>query len=483
VQAADVLVHAFRPVDEEVATELPVESGAVPAGLRGTLYRNGAGRLEVHGVQQMHPFDGDGMVSRFAFEAGGVHYRNRYVQTQERVAEARAGRMLYRGFGTNLPGGLWRNALRMRFKNAANTSVVVHGGRLLALWEAGLPHALDPNDLSTLGRWDFDGELRKAGSWLSRWVGGETPFSAHPKVDSRTGELHNFGLLVGPRPELLLYRVGADGRLRDTRSVPLAEACFLHDFVITETYAVFFATPIRFDVPRALSGLSTPVESIRRDPARTTEVILVPHDGGPVQRRSAETGFFLFHYFDAYDDGPGRVVVHGCRMDDFVGGTIDLRDARAIRQMALDPAFPTRWVIDLNQDPAVQEERLSEVPMELPFVDRRRTGLGHRFGFATARTSDDAILYNGLARIDFATGDCKVRDFGLNLPGEPVFVPRSPAAPEGEGWLLCLVYLADRHRTELQVLDASDLSTLARLPLPHHQLPGFHGCFVPAEND
>ena len=66
-----------------------------------------------------------------------------------------SGRMLYRGFGTNLPGGFFANALRMRFKNAANTSVVWHGGKLLALWEGGLPHRLDPTTLDTLSlsRW------------------------------------------------------------------------------------------------------------------------------------------------------------------------------------------------------------------------------------------------------------------------------------------------------------------------------------------
>jgi all-trans-8'-apo-beta-carotenal 15,15'-oxygenase len=50
------------------------------------------------------------MVTRFSFEAGAVRYTNRYVQTEELRAEARARRMLNRSFGTNVPGGVRRNA-------------------------------------------------------------------------------------------------------------------------------------------------------------------------------------------------------------------------------------------------------------------------------------------------------------------------------------------------------------------------------------
>ena len=34
--------------------------------------------------------------------------------------------MIYRGFGTNRPGGFFRNFLHLKFKNAANTSIVYH---------------------------------------------------------------------------------------------------------------------------------------------------------------------------------------------------------------------------------------------------------------------------------------------------------------------------------------------------------------------
>ncbi|RYE86655.1 MAG: carotenoid oxygenase family protein [Myxococcales bacterium] len=247
--------EASRTVTDEVSTTLPLASGRLPPGLRGVLFRNGPGRLERGGVAYGHPFDGDGMITRFEVSDRGVAYRNRFVETAEYAAESRAGRMLFRGFGSNLPGGLRANLLRLRFKNAANTSVVAHGGRLLALWEGGLPHDLDPVTLATRGRHDFAGRLRSRASLLERTLAPDLPFSAHPKLDPETGELFNFGTLLGRRPQLMIYRVDAAGHLAPPRSLPLDRLVFLHDFVLTRRFLVFFLYPVSFSVGRALLGL------------------------------------------------------------------------------------------------------------------------------------------------------------------------------------------------------------------------------------
>jgi all-trans-8'-apo-beta-carotenal 15,15'-oxygenase len=474
---AQVVVDAFRPVEDEVDAHLRCVEGAVPEGLSGVLYRNGVGRIEVHGTPQMHPFDGDGMVSRFALSQGQVHYRNRWVRTREFLEEERAGRMLYRGFGTNIPGGFFANAFRMRFKNAANTSVVYHGGKLLALWEAGQPHRLDPESLRTLERHDYGGALSNRDTLMGRIFAPEKPFSAHPKIDPRTGEMFNFGLVIGPRIELLVHRIDPRGELRETRRVRLDEPCFMHDFVLTERFAIFFATPIKFDLSRALSGLSTPVESIRRDRRRRTQIIVVPRVGGEPRRFDAQDGFFLFHYFNAYESGE-RLIIDGCRMEDFQGGTIDLRDPEAVRGAMFEPAFSTRWTVDLGSG-EVRARRLHPMGMELPRIDDRFCTRAHRALYATARTRPDGPpLLNGLARLDPETGEAVVRDLFPDLPGEPVLLPGGPG--EGQGWLASVVYRGASRRGELWLLDAQSLDTVARLEMPHHLPPGFHGSWVPS---
>lgn len=478
-QRAQVVVDAYRTCQGEVDGSLELLEGALPAGLRGTLYRNGVVGLDVHGTQQMHPFDGDGMVSRFTFDGRSVRYRNRVVETREVLAERAAGRMLYRNFGTNLPGGFLRNALRMRFKNAANTSVVRHGGRLLALWEGGQPHALDPESLACLGRFDFDGELRNPGGALDALLSPELPFSAHPTIDPADGSLHNFGTLVGRTPQLVLYRVDPAGRMVERRFVPLPRASFVHDFVLTPRFRVFFLTPVAFDVARALSGLTSPVDSISRDPGQPTEVLLVPRDGSdPV--RIETTPSFTFHWINGYETEDGRVVVDGCRMSDFEGGTVDLRDAAVIEALEVPPPLPTRWVLDPRKRTAA-ERPLSDVPLELPGVHPAFETRPYRYAYGTARLRRAGPpLHNGLARLDVEEGELQTRDFGLDLPGEPVLALKPGTARELDAWVLTVVYVAAARRSELLVLDARDLSTVARLALPHHHPPGFHGQFVPA---
>ena len=145
----------FRSLETEIGdgVELEVE-GTLPAELEGTLYRIGPARHDVYGERYRHWFDGDGMVHTIHLDGGRAHYRNRFVATAGRAEEERAGRRLYAGFGTRPAGDnaveRFRHAVRRFAKNTANTNIVEIGGRLLALWEAGHPHRIDPVTLAIL---------------------------------------------------------------------------------------------------------------------------------------------------------------------------------------------------------------------------------------------------------------------------------------------------------------------------------------------
>ena len=93
---------AFQNVERELSQEpLTAARGAIPPELLGTLYRNGPGRLERGGQWLHHPFDGDGLICALRFGAGAAIFSNRFVRTEGWLAEAAAGRVLYRGvFGS-----------------------------------------------------------------------------------------------------------------------------------------------------------------------------------------------------------------------------------------------------------------------------------------------------------------------------------------------------------------------------------------------
>ena len=118
-------------------------------------------------------------------------------------------------------------------KNPANTHVIRHAGRYLALWEGGLPTEVTP-DLDTVGEYDFDGKLRGA-------------MTAHPRLDPRTGEMFFFAYSVF-EPVIRYYVVDARGALVHRAKLELPAPVMMHDFVITEQHAVFLDSPIVFDV-------------------------------------------------------------------------------------------------------------------------------------------------------------------------------------------------------------------------------------------
>ena len=470
--------QATRAVtDEYDDLTLPLLDGKLPPDLVGTLFRNGNGRHQHQGVWYDHPFDGDGMVAKFSFDGQSVRYRNRYVQTDEFVAENRAGRMLFRSFGTNLPGGLLTNAFRMQFKNAANTSVVWHGNRMLALWEGGLPHEIDPETLATLGRYDYDGVLRNTFSWLDSRISPELAFSAHPKIHPDTGVLHNFGTVAGTRQRLVLYEVSPAGQARISQTVEMERMTFTHDFVLTQSgHRVFFLTPVAFDMPRALAGLTAPAASIRVNRNEPTLVLVVDPDGG-LHRLKTDFGF-VFHFVNGFQNADGTLTVDGLMLGDYPdSATMKAYIAGRIANDQPSARF-IRYKLDL-QAGTVTSQPLADYEGELPQHHPDLTGQPYRYAWSIGRPlTSPRPLFDHIVRIDTHTGQGQHRHDPDTIPGEPIVVPRPGATAEDDAWLLYLRFDAPSQTTDLLVSDAASLETVARLRLPHNIPLGFHGLWL-----
>ena len=128
------LEGAFAPIDRELEARDCEVIGEVPRDLAGVYVRNGSNpRYEPKG--RYHWFDGDGMLHAVHFEDGRAHYRNRWVRTEAFAIEDAAGEAVWSGINERPdfrhPGG--------PFKDTANTDLVFHAGRLLALWWLGGP--------------------------------------------------------------------------------------------------------------------------------------------------------------------------------------------------------------------------------------------------------------------------------------------------------------------------------------------------------
>lgn len=462
-----ILRRSFAAVDREY-TDLALNvRGRIPAGLAGVLYRNGPGRVERGGHEYGHLFDGDGHVCRFSFGRGEVRYTNRYVHTAAYDEEERAGRIIYRCLGTNRPGGIPANFLNLKFRNPANTNVIQHAGRLLALYEGGPPIELDPVDLETLGEYDIGGALQNPFDPISRLLSPHLPFTAHPAVDRASGELFGFGVLAGRPNRLLIYRLDAGGRCVDRRELRLDRSRFVHDVLLTEHWLVFLLPEVDFRLFRVIFGLTSIIGSMSARTDRPMQVLMVPRDGGEPVSFETIPGF-VFHFAGGAEHPDGSLhanLIHHAHFPalDNLDDLLTEGDALGrLTRLEIDPGSRKTEAIVLS-------EHAHELP-RLGTDDQRIFSCGVPAGRAMPFYS--AILSTTLGD-DGRSAQSVVRDFYPDLPGEPI-----PVDVDGETLLLTLVYRAEAHRTELLVLRAGDLSTLAEIELPHSLPPGFHGNWV-----
>jgi len=459
---------------EHDGVELPI-TGTLPEELIGTLFRNGNGCFERLGLRYDHFFDGDGMITSFAFDGKSITYRNRYVRTQEYQREEQAGKPLYRSFGTNLPGGFTSNFLKTQFKNAANTSIIWHGGKLLALWEGGLPHLIDPHTLQTLDRYTYDGMLDNDFGWIDHKIAPELPFSAHPKQHVGTGNLYNFGTAPGTKQRLLIYEVDPAGKGRIAHAIEIPEVVFTHDFIHTEkNRQAFFLTPVAFGLWRMFLGLDTPVASMKVRKGEQTKILLVK-DG---QAEEYFTDFcFIFHYANGFDLDDDRVAIDAFTMSDFPDATVN----KALME-GDDAATPRGYLIryEVNRKTGeVSKTQLSDYPAELPSIHPDKSGRPYRYVWGVSAPPEaDYKLLDGIAKIDIEMRQTQLLDLHPNLPGEPLFVPRPGAEREDDGWLLFLLFDVEAQATDLKIARADNLEILASARLPESIPLGFHGTWV-----
>lgn len=441
------LQGGFAPVTEEiVATDLVVQ-GSIPPSLHGLYTRNGSNPATGNSP---HWFFGDGMIHGLRFENGSASwYRNRYVETP-----------LY---ADRLEFGEFPGAPGFEMTQS-NVSIFEHGGRLLSLGEIGWPYEIDPEDLSSRGTLEIAGAVGG--------VGGNV--TAHPKRDPATGLLHFFGYGFTP-PYLTYYVASADGsELLVREEIPVSASTMIHDFAITETDVIFWELPVLFDLGAAAAGSLNP---FAWDPSYGSRVGVMPLGGPASAMRWVEIdNGYVFHGTNAHRDGD-RILLDVSRMGSMFDAN-DINDA---------PSLLTRWEIDTGGDELTwSATTLSDVPLDLPEIDTRITGRAHSVAWLieTNDTAEGNFEINGVAGFDVATGDLDRWTPGPALqPNEVTFVPDSDGAAEGEGWLLTFVWDAATDRSNLSILDATDVSAgpVATVEIPQRVPFGFHGTWLPSE--
>jgi carotenoid cleavage dioxygenase-like enzyme len=452
------LNKGFEPIRVEYDYADLVVEGTIPRELNGSLYRIGPNpQFAPRGPY--NPLLADGMIHAFHIRDGRVAYRNRWVRTQQWQREHTAGRSLFGTTGS--PRDADPEVAGLQTDGVANTGLIWHGQRLLALEEGHAPIQIDPITLETLGPWTFAGAL----------PGNMT---AHPKVDPGTGEMFFFANFPNKdfSGALAFYIASAAGRLTRSEIIQGPFPSLVHDFAITADYILFFVCPVTLSMERIRKGASP----IGWEPERGTHIGIFPRGGSTSDIRWFKApSCMAWHSMNAFQNGEDiNLDVCAQAAPAFPNDKGKAPSDTDLRQ------YLTRWTMDWSSPSSVVTTRLNGSVCEYPKIDDRRVGIPHRFGFVACAggpgTGD--LFHRAVGRYELETGQLRSFHFGgSSAISEAIFAPKSPGSAEGDGYLLLTVFDERRNASYLAIVDAMHIEAgpIATAHLDHRVPLGFHG--------
>ncbi len=494
---------AFRSQLQEFDYEITNIEGTLPDALKGsTLFRNGPSRFERGAQRVAHYLDGDGYVAKIAFSPEGrAFFSSRFVKTAEHQQEEAANAFGFRTtFGNAKAGGALANLLDLYLKNPANTHVVPWGGKLLALYEAGMPYRLNPHTLETLGTEDLVGNPVVPAVPRSRWEAiqrrsaGQQAMTTHPHVDPLRDRLvtWSWGMAVKPgKPNSLTIELSEyDSQwqvVSRTRYNMPGAAVNPHDFALTQNYYVFFENALSFEVMPYLLGQKSPADCLKLLP-KSTKVHLIPRPDGEKANEAPlvlETEqWFSIHQACAFENADGSVEVYSSGWPASEGGFLTSWGGYAPDFDAIAPTF--LWQTTIDPTTRTVSHRITP--------GTENCCIAHPHTNPKRETQNSRYLYMGYCNnigvssppVGYLKLDTHTQTQQLwtthpqSFAEEPIFVPDPQGQNEDDGWLLGIMYDHLKDCSSLAIFNATDISNgpICRLWFTHHLAHGLHGSWV-----
>lgn len=471
-----------EPVGKEVAiVGLGVE-GKIPPELRGSFYRAVPDPAYPPKFADDHTLSGDGMVSRLSFNAdGSVDFAMKFVRTARWLAEHEKGRARFGRYRNRWTDD---NDVRGIDRTVANTTPVWHAGRLLMAKEDGLPYRVDPLSLETIGSHDFDGKLKS-----------ET-MTAHVRVDAASGELFFYGYEAdGPASTKIAYCVvGADGELKSEQWFDAPYCAMMHDFCVSENFALFPVYPTTCDLDRLKAG----GEHWHHHPELDSWLGVMPRHGAVSEIKwfKGPRGVHSYHMMNAWEDVDGLLHFDACLNNTNAFAFIREPSGIFMAPHEVRGAL-TRWTVDPRADGGEVKESEIGPPGDFPVIPAQRQGRRYPTGWMLSMNPEPqgpplqagpvGVAFNLLLRLEGMDSAAPRIAQALPLPplcgyNEPVHVPA--AGPDHDGWLIMVVDRQtgdNRFVHEAWIVDAGDLAAgpVARIGIPTRLRPQVHGWWVP----
>ena len=416
----------YAPVKNLISETGLKVTGEIPKDLSGLFLRNGPNPMSSVNEKKHHWFLGEGMLHGIRLDSGNaLWYKNRLVDGND---------------------------------SNANTSVISHAGKIYAIVEAGGNPVEIDKDLNSLNTKPFYGD-KNAG------------FTAHPKLDPDTNELHAMCYDYANNFDTVDYVViDQNGSHKKTQSIPFESRSMLHECAITKNYMLVFDLSVVFDLYKLGRGYFP----FSWDDNHQSRIGLLSRNGDSdtVQWFDIDRTYF-FHTFNAHEDSNGNVIIEAAAYDRLFDTDWNGPFSES------SPQF-TRWKLNTRSG-QVTSIKLDDRAVEFPRINPNLVGKSNQYAYALASSNTLEPDFKEIVKYDLKNDTSEVYEYGSGRFGaEPVFVQAEGAQTEDEGYLLSLVYNQETDKSDLIILNALDPKSgpLATVHLPQRVPFGFHGEWV-----
>eukprot|EP00177_Eucheuma_denticulatum_P002326 GFKZ01004173.1.p1 GENE.GFKZ01004173.1~~GFKZ01004173.1.p1 ORF type:complete len:592 (-),score=68.03 GFKZ01004173.1:685-2460(-) len=495
-------LHLGLITPPETTTPLTLEvEGSFPTYLaNAAYYRNGPGVFEVtHKDGQMytphHWCDGIAMVHAFHFhlrdQTVAVTFQSRTIAQgtiraiQSVPKEDYVGVCVSRPYQPKpflatlramlLPMTKDPHTGQVPYNNAVSLEYLPGKGHLNARTDANSILRVHPRSLDVIEAFDFTHFSPKLRGTVS---------CAHGAYDEHTGEYFNFTYEPGfGKVGYKVFRIDAEGKgeiVTTFRDHPY----YLHSIALTERYIIMVMWPCHLDILRLLRHHSF-LDALKMKPDTPTNFVVISRSTNNIVATYQHDPFFSFHAFAAFEQD-----------DDIIIDMPHYRNASIFASLSMDNlkagvpgpvGAPVRYTLQNvtaaaargpDYRPRVAFRKLANFGFEMASLTPLRQRKPYRYAYGIT-DSGFSSMCSVVSKLDTQHGQHMTWMARNSFVGEPLFVPDPEGREEDDGCLLVLGLDAVEEKSFLAVLDARDMTLMARavvpLPLPH----GLHGTFVP----
>lgn len=473
------LALGFHTMTSEVANHRLVVDGTIPAWVNGLLFRNGPAVFEIGTTPMLHWFDGIGMVNRFAFEDGAVHYTNRIIQSEDDRDSLAAGRPLFNEFVT-VPERTFLEKLKASldpstlFGDNALIDFSAIDGQLVAQTEAPGGMVVDPTTAAAHQAFAYDDDVSGLIS------------TAHPRYDFRRRVQYNFNIAIDVLAggfAYVPYGIADGSRTRvPFDKVGTTHIGYQHSLGTSGKYVFLMEFPLRADLLSigTMAFASRPYASSYSWDGGQTRLIVWDKDTGKHVGTYETDPIFAFHHINAYDDGDSLVLDIAAYADDAIVEATYLGPLRMPGGHKLPFSWFRRYTVNTSSGLVTYADVAADHMYEMPRYHLGCQDAPYRYAYGVSFPKGSELAFpDRLVKIDVETGDAAVWHDPAGYPSEPMFVPRPGGSAEDDGVLMTVLLVPKTGTSELVVLDAASMDVLGRAALPHPIPFGLHGQWFP----